>query len=291
MYHLIVEKYPANLITEDRWGATPLLYAFWGSAPVKIVNFLIDRYQSLYPDYVFNWTMMVETMGRCHTPKETIESLLFVQNKCITQSRHLIGSIYSLSLLVLHHDFRLHCCFKNRCVIYSCAVCQSMDVEALALKVWRDYVTNMIHTATFVMGRDNSAILREIRIKFAHYEDKFTKLKEATAMLELALWKMKMNEKGHQDRATQTQSQKKMKADESNVRCQTRVTYGADFIIIHVVPYLINWKLRMNDNNISTEEATHHQTKNESSMRIQCRITCGADVIIRHVLLFLISVD
>jgi hypothetical protein len=30
LYRVIVEKYPANLITEDRWGALPLLYAFWG---------------------------------------------------------------------------------------------------------------------------------------------------------------------------------------------------------------------------------------------------------------------
>jgi hypothetical protein len=30
VYRVIIEKYPANLITEDRWGALPLLYAFWG---------------------------------------------------------------------------------------------------------------------------------------------------------------------------------------------------------------------------------------------------------------------
>jgi hypothetical protein len=77
MYRLIVAKYPANLITvDDRWGATPLLYAFWGAAPVEIINFLINSYYLIYPDYVFNWTMMVETMGRCDTPKENIESLL-----------------------------------------------------------------------------------------------------------------------------------------------------------------------------------------------------------------------
>ena len=30
LYRLIVEMYPANLITEDRWGVVPLLYTFWG---------------------------------------------------------------------------------------------------------------------------------------------------------------------------------------------------------------------------------------------------------------------
>jgi hypothetical protein len=30
---MIVENYLTNLITEDIWGALPLLYAFWGGAP------------------------------------------------------------------------------------------------------------------------------------------------------------------------------------------------------------------------------------------------------------------
>ena len=76
VYRVIVEKYPANLITKDRWGALPLLYAFWGAAPVEIIQFLLASYKSLYPGYEFNWTMMVETLGRCDTPKEIIENLL-----------------------------------------------------------------------------------------------------------------------------------------------------------------------------------------------------------------------
>ena len=79
IYRVIVDNYPTNLITEDRWGALPLLYAFWGAAPTEIIQFLVDSYQSLYPDQVFNWTMMVETMGRCDTPIERIENLLHVK--------------------------------------------------------------------------------------------------------------------------------------------------------------------------------------------------------------------
>jgi hypothetical protein len=54
IYRLIVENYSANLITEDRWGALPLLYAFWGAAPTEIIQFLIISYRSLYPDHVLN---------------------------------------------------------------------------------------------------------------------------------------------------------------------------------------------------------------------------------------------
>ena len=49
------------------------------AAPTDIIQFLLDSYQSLNPDYVFNCTMMVETVGRCDTPKESIENLLHVK--------------------------------------------------------------------------------------------------------------------------------------------------------------------------------------------------------------------
>jgi len=80
----------------------------------------------------------------------------------------------------------------------------SERVEALPFKVWRNYITAMIQTADYKLGRDNSNVLRSVRAKVAHFEDKLTQLKEVTTILELALWKMKMNEKSHQDMDTQS---------------------------------------------------------------------------------------
>jgi hypothetical protein len=228
MYHLIVAKYPANLITVDRWGATPLLYAFWGAALVEIIEFLLDSYHLLYPDYAFNWTMMVETMGRCHTPNQNIESLLCVKQMhfpeqpldweyLLTECASSSSRFQNTVMFQEHMRFLFMCGMSDR-------------VEALAFNVWRDHITNMIHIATFVLGRDNSAILREICSKFAYCEDEFTKLKEVTNTLELALWKMKMNKNSHQDMATH----------DSNVRSQDRVTCGADVVIGHVLPFIVN---------------------------------------------------
>ena len=39
LYRLIVENYPTNLITEDRWGALPLLYAFWELHQLRLYSF------------------------------------------------------------------------------------------------------------------------------------------------------------------------------------------------------------------------------------------------------------
>jgi hypothetical protein len=111
-------------------------------------------------------------------------------------------------------------------------------VEALEFRLWRDHITSIIQTSNFQHNGDNHSILRSIRAKLDHFEDELPKLKEATTILEIALWKMKMSENGHQDRATQ--SQKKMKADDSSIRSQNRVTCGADVVIGHVLPFLIN---------------------------------------------------
>ena len=76
----------------------------------------------------------------------------------------------------------------------------SDPVEALAFKVWRDCVVSMIHSAQYKYADDeyvhdeNLYLINRIRAKVAHFEDELPKLKEITTILELALWKLRMNE-------------------------------------------------------------------------------------------------
>jgi hypothetical protein len=235
VYRLIVEKYPANLITEDRWGALPLLYAFWGAAPAEIIQFLLESYQSLYPGYAFNWTMMVETMGRCDTPKESIENLLHVRR--MRFPGHSIDWEYLLDKFAtpLHIPFPRAPFQERTQFLFKCGL--SDRVEALAFKVWRDHITNMIQTSHFEYNNDNSIILYRIREKLAYFEDILPKLKEAMTILELALWKSRMNEDRPQEEATHCR--KKIKTNESSIRRKCRVTCGASVVIRLVLPYLI----------------------------------------------------
>ena len=224
----------ANLTTEDRWGALPLLYAFWGAAPAEIIEFLLENYQSLYPDHEFDWTMMVEIMGRCDTPKESIENLLRVKQMHFPEQP--IDWVYLLDVIAepSNRNFRGAHFQERKRFLFMCGM--SSRVEALPFKVWRDHITHMIRTFNF--RRDNSATLREIRAKLDHFDAEFPKLKETTTILELALWRMMMNEKSTPENATRCQ--KKIKIDESNIRQQCRVTCGADVVIRHVLRFLIN---------------------------------------------------
>ena len=119
--------------------------------------------------------------------------------------------------------------------LFTCGMSDHM--EALAFKVWRDCIYDMIQTADYQRGRDHSHTLNRIRGKLAHFEVELQKLKVVTTILEIALWKIKLNEKSHHNLATQ--SQKKIKTDESSFRSQCRVTCGADVVIQHVLPYLL----------------------------------------------------
>ena len=110
-------------------------------------------------------------------------------------------------------------------------------VEGLAFKVWRDCIKQMVCAADFKSGRDNLNVLRSIRAQFAHFEEEVSKLEEFTTILELTLWKLRMNEKIPEEKPSHCR--KKVKTDKSSIRRQCRVTCGADVVIRLVLPYLI----------------------------------------------------
>jgi hypothetical protein len=173
LYRVIVERYPTNLITKDRWGALPLLYAFWGDAPSAIIQFLLESYQSLYPRYKFNWTMMVQTMGRCDTPKESIENLLLRRQRYFPEQP--IDWEYLLNEFFKPSDFYMPGApFQGRMrFLVMCGM--SSRVEALAFNVWRDCITQMIHAADFNSEfnkrKNNKNVLRSILNTLVHFED------------------------------------------------------------------------------------------------------------------------
>jgi hypothetical protein len=255
LYRVIVEKYPTNLITEDRWGALPLLYAFWGAAPAVIIQFLLDSYQSLYPTYEINWTNIVETMGRCDTPKERIENLLRVKQMLFPEQpidwNHLLDEFVKPSYVCFSFTFteRMH-------FLFICGM--SLHVEALAFKRWRDHIRHMIQTADFKCDENNSLILHSIRNKLIHFEDELSKLKEITTILELALWKKRINDTNHKQNSARCQ--KKIKTEGASPRQQCRVTCGADVIIGHMLPYLIS--TGDDDESLSNESDTDDWSSN-----------------------------
>jgi len=237
LYQLMVDKYSANLIVEDAWGATPLLYAEWVDAPNEIVQFLVNSYQSHYPNHEFDWNTMVITLGRRDAPTTGIQNLLDIQQTL--SPMYNIDWDRILGLLAIRPASRpelTQCassatlCFLTRCSI-------ATRVNAIGVKHFRDAM------ADDWMGCDsdyfNGQVWRaETLTKLEYYESECSRLKESTSLLELALWKARIDESKDCSNFM-VGGNKKLKSDQSEFRLQCRISCGADYVIENVFPYLL----------------------------------------------------
>ena len=64
----------------------------------------------------------------------------------------------------------------------------------------------------------------------AYYESESQRLKESTSLLELAMWKMKLDA-GMDQVEAMGGGNKKMKMDTLDFRLQSRISYGADNVV------------------------------------------------------------
>jgi hypothetical protein len=228
LYQLIIDKYPENLIVEDAWGATPLLYAIWGDAPNEIVNFLVYRYQSLYPDHVFEWSTMLITLGRTNAPERVIQNLIDVQQSLSPEYNIDWDQVLGMMAERVEWD-EPHANPKTFCFLTRCSI--ATRVKAIGVKHFRDAM------ADDWMGDDNNfnraEWLAETVAKLEYYEYEYRRLKESTSLLTLALWKSRMDD----DSKAGGQGIKKIEVDLSEFRLQCRVSCGADHVVENVWPY------------------------------------------------------
>ena len=227
MYKVLIEKYPQNLITEDRWGAIPLLYAVWGDVPMEIVQFLVESYQSI-PSYELNWTKLVEQLCLGNAATFSIQRLMDVQQDFSDQTidwNAIIQKAATKDKPVVQADVFS---FLVKC---SC----SKRVDAIGIKQWREDLTSEIENLMLI---ETGSIDKPMRcsissdlpkrqrwlicfsIKLSRYEARYQQLKEATTLLELTLWRNNMDEN-------------------SQERKECRINCGAHIVIEHVLPYLL----------------------------------------------------
>jgi hypothetical protein len=252
VYRVIIDNYPTNLITEDSWGAVPLLYAIWGDAPVEIVNFLINSYQSLYPDHEFDWTDMVITVGQANAPVAAIQNLLDIQHTLSPgynidwdQIFDELARATSPAFVDAPRASPATFCFLTRCSI-------ATRISAIGVKHFRDDM------ADDWMGSNDIDFNRDLwrnetLTKLAYYESEYEKLKESTSLLELALWKINI------DASTVTNGV----AMGDNNRLDCRTNCGADFVIENVWPYLLPSDFVRSYVYISDEEDNSSNNNNE----------------------------
>jgi len=115
---------------------------------------------------------------------------------------------------------------SSECLMY-------MSVTGLA------EVQNAINEIINSRERSRDENLERIRVLFAHYE--LERRKEVTTILELALWKAKVDESKHANTSSNKDEHhchKRARIDDLNARKECRVKCGADIIIPDVLSFL-----------------------------------------------------
>ena len=225
MYRLVIEKYPETLIMKDKWGDIPLLYAIWCSASVEVLDLLAESYKSLHPDYEFDWKGMLLTMAKRNVPMANVQRLVN------TQQSSFPGQDYDMQLVVLEltiSDVAQLKLWKPYTSIktfrYLLQVSISKRLDSLGINRWRMDLENTNDLFTHAKNRDRDTLA--VYDRLATYES----IKEGTSVLEMALWKAKLDESRN----------KRARVDgEVNYRGRCRINSGADIVIRNVLPYLL----------------------------------------------------
>ena len=111
-----------------------------------------------------------------------------------------------------------------------------MRVNAIGIKHFRR--DDMAYYWTGILIEFNREEWRtETQLKLEYYESEYQRLKESTLLLELAMWKARMDDSLDYGKAM-GEGNKKLKIDLSDFRLQCRISCGADHVVENVWPYL-----------------------------------------------------
>ena len=120
-------------------------------------------------------------------------------------------------------------------------------ISSLLLDSWRSEVKNEIDHINQLLPNtdsfDKTAAIRRWMVtvmrRITHYKSEhYTLLKEFTTLLELALWKAKLDESQDERDLGRDQPAKKAKIDMKAARQEQRITSGANIVIKNVLPFL-----------------------------------------------------
>ena len=237
VYKVLIEKHPESLITEDKWGAVPLLYAVWSHANSETVQLLVQSYKSIFPNYEFNWTTMMETLGIFSAAGKEIKRLHNIQRESFPDQSIDLDTLLENAITRSNPDHSNYITQRSLQVFTT----RIISTRALAIRYRpiRIQIMESIRTEVTpdtIQGRRDyvNNVYKNLEI----IEDKYDRMIEAFTMFELLLWKNKMDDCcRHQRKTRQT---KKTRMDDSSMRKKCRIRCGAEtnIVIEHVLPYL-----------------------------------------------------
>ncbi len=154
--------------------------------------------------------------------------------------------LFSPDPLEQQYYTQFHCCENLRTVNIVGAEGINNTISSLLMKSWRDEMNEEIgrinrelpSTRRFDKADAIRLWISSVIDRMNHYKSEHNRLlKEHMTLLELAIWKIKLDERDDNS-AVKIQATKRAKIDEESTREEKRITSGADIIIKNVLPFL-----------------------------------------------------
>jgi len=227
VYQMLVQIRPEYLTMEDRWGDIALLYLFWCNAPEEIIQFMVESYMTNYPQYEIGWVGMIFRMADSLSPKVSIQNLLNTHQRYFPdQQLEMEEMVLALAESDVHQAVFNRRRINKETFILILSTSIHERVNSLNNSVWRAELEKDIRLLPS-QAKAAEACTMEIYAKLSSFE----RIKEATTLLELALWKAAMA-----DHKIRTEN-------EATHRSQSHANCGAEIIIKHVLPFLWQHKV------------------------------------------------
>lgn len=222
-YKLLMEQYPGYIITKDKWGELPIYYACTTSAPLEIIQFLLESHMEAFPYHRIEKWIDYDKMLRCYCLRTTeLDTLQFLMRlDKTTFRRHVLDMqkvlYYAKNSSIEAFRYMLQLSLADR-------------LEMLGLEEWRckviEEIAEIMEGSIWGEGTMSRAAQKK-QISVVYSKLVFYELKEALSLLELYLWKAKMGT-----------GDKKSIVD-SVYRHESRVNCGVETVVANVLPFLV----------------------------------------------------
>jgi hypothetical protein len=229
LYRLVAEHFPDDLICKDKWGEIPIFYALWSGAPDEIVQFLIESIKAAHPQYELDWKGLLKNVVVNGASMEVIKRVVSVQQVYFPKAK--MDWVNGLDAILQQQRNRV----RPEIIKFVFKLSVKNRVENLSKYKWRQDITHQINALPIgVNDRSLDSLVDETHSNLQHYE-----LIDGTSLLELAVWKMKIDEQTASNSNDDEIYCNKANVDNTEFREVCRVSCGVDSVMKNVVPFLL----------------------------------------------------
>ena len=256
MHRLLLERYPEAVHAKDSWGAVPVHYALYSGASEEVVTLLLKAQWDQHWRACFDpnlpaveevdWHHLIEFLAMNNANRDRIGQAMkaLIGHGWVADVRwkdlliKLAGPAVSpTDRFAYTHTLS----YMAGCAMYLLVEDWSVDVR-IGIKKWRDGIINQpiwFKSNTYGQPEPGAGALLEAMFRqVGEYEARCGELTEQLSVLELAVWKARMETSTFGTDRMRRRCKKRSRDDEAAFRHQCRFGCGAQQVIENVLPFL-----------------------------------------------------